>query len=286
MYMIAWTESQISASLSKGNKVDTMMATFVDARLGVGLILACGFGLLADDKIDERRSEKLVASIAKEILIKRIPEPAITSSKKHWNKQKEVVVRVDVERTSRFRFKLVPTKELRNDGHWYRLSASPIDPSQKLNLEIYNIATPEPGKTTFTAVLAGPMSFRVEQQLWKSGLRLFSGETRGRLDAQAMLDCEVSSRSDWQPNRLLPTQILKVKINSANIAYDNLKVEHTAGVGGEAAELLGEALIGVIKLLKPSLEEELIEKANSAIVKAADSKEVKLDLERLVLGTK
>jgi hypothetical protein len=62
-------------------------------------------------------------------------------------------------------------------------------------------------------------------------------------------------------------------------------VEHIAGLGGEAAKLLGDAARGSIKQWRPSMEHELLAKANVAIVKAGDTKEVRVSLSKL-LGKK
>ena len=61
-------------------------------------------------------------------------------------------------------------------------------------------------------------------------------------------------------------------------------IEHTAGVGGDAAKILGELLIDAIKQAKPELERDLLNKANAAIVKAADTKEVRLSLDSFLQG--
>jgi hypothetical protein len=54
--------------------------------------------------------------------------------------------------------------------------------------------------------------------------------------------------------------------------------EHVAGVGGELAEWIGDAGHNLMKHIKPSIEHHLLEKANAAIVKAADTKEVRISL--------
>ena len=56
------------------------------------------------------------------------------------------------------------------------------------------------------------------------------------------------------------------------------------GSAGRSAEMLGEAAHDMIKQLRPSLEKDLLEKANRAIVKAGDTKEVKLGLGKLFDG--
>ena len=61
-------------------------------------------------------------------------------------------------------------------------------------------------------------------------------------------------------------------------------MEHTAGVGGELAEVLGNAAHDTIKLIRPNLEKDLLAKANKAVIKAGDTKEIKLGLGKLLDG--
>jgi hypothetical protein len=81
---------------------------------------------------------------------------------------------------------------------------------------------------------------------------------------------------------LLPDAVFRLRVVESDLGYDNLVVEHTAGVGGEAAKVLGDAFIGGVRLWKPSLERRLLAKANEAIVKAADTKEVRLGVTSLI----
>ena len=61
-------------------------------------------------------------------------------------------------------------------------------------------------------------------------------------------------------------------------------VEHTAGIGGDAAKALGEAVVHTVKQVKPQLERDLLAKANAAIVKAGDTKEIRVALGKLLEG--
>lgn len=228
---------------------------------------------------------KQLSDVVKQLLVKYLPDPAVTS-KHNWGQQKDVTVRFEPERKGAFRWQIERVKEKRNDGHWTALKLSAMNPRDNLTVGLKDVRSPESGKTTFMAVLSGPVRFGFEQQLWKSGLRLYSGETRGRCDATSVLQCETTSRLDWALGKLLPTQILRVKVTKADLSYDRLKIEHTAGLGGEAAEMIGDTVLAAVKRMKPSLEKDLIEKANAAVVKAGDSKEIRLELEKLLKNTK
>lgn len=255
-------------------------------RIAIACVLFSGNALAADPPSAMTAAEtKLLSDVVKQLLVKYLPDPAVTS-KHNWGQQKEVTVRFEPERKGPFRWQVERVKEKRNDGHWTALKLSAMNPRDNLTVDLKDIRSPEAGKTTFTAVLSGPVRFGFEQQLWKSGIRIYSGETRGRCDAKSVLDCETTSRLDWTAGKLLPTQILRVKVTKADLSYEHLKIEHTAGLGGEAAELIGDTILAAVKRMKPSLEKDLIEKANAAVVKAGDSKEIRLELEKLLKNAK
>ena len=87
-----------------------------------------------------------------------------------------------------------------------------------------------------------------------------------------------------QANHLLPEAVVRLHVTKAALSYDNLTVEHIAGVGGEAAKLIGDGLKRGLHQWKPSIEKELLAKAEAAIVKAADTKDAHLSLTRLFGG--
>jgi hypothetical protein len=244
-------------------------------RYGIGLLL------LAQTLPAQADDTAALAHVVKQIVVKHLPTPAVTSAR-NWNHQKEVTVRVNAVREGPLKWKLDPVKESRNDGHWTRISLTIVDPARNLSIELKDIATPESGKTIFKTTLVAPVTFKFEQQIWKAGLRLYSGETRGRFEAKAVLNCETVSMTTWAPDKLLPSQLFHVSVAKADVAAHDIKIDHTAGMGGEGAEKLGDAALAAIKLLKPDLEADLRDRANKAIVKAGQSREVRLDFEKML----
>jgi hypothetical protein len=99
------------------------------------------------------------------------------------------------------------------------------------------------------------------------------------------LDCEAQTHiekgASW-----LPDAVFRLRVLKSDFRYDNLVVEHTAGVSGEAAKVLGDAVISGMHRWKPSLERNLVAKANAAIVKAGDTKEVRVSLMDMMGGKK
>jgi hypothetical protein len=77
----------------------------------------------------------------------------------------------------------------------------------------------------------------------------------------------------------MPDMIFRLRVTQADVNYDHFVTEHIAGLGGDAARLLGDALQ---KVLRPTLQKKILPKANIAIVKAADTKEVRLSLAGLL----
>jgi hypothetical protein len=61
-----------------------------------------------------------------------------------------------------------------------------------------------------------------------------------------------------------------------------LTIDHTAGLDGEDAKKVGDLVIDLIKKVMPDLERQLLERGNAAIVKAAGTKEIKLQLDKLM----
>src|SRR5262249_58693374 len=98
---------------------------------------------------------------------------------------------------------------------------------------------------------------------------------------KVLLHCELIARLE-DAGGFLPDAVFRLRVVRAQLSYDNLVVEHIAGVGGEFAQLLGDAVKGGLRQWHPSLESELLAPASAAIVKAGDSKEVRLSVSKLL----
>jgi hypothetical protein len=217
----------------------------------------------------------------RDLLIKNLPDP-IVKSDKGWGAQKEYVIHTRFVRENGT-LRTIQEKGLRNDGTWRKVALRAANPDS-LALSLSDATFPEPGRATFTAKLWLDCDVKFEQQIWRNGLRVYSGETRGRTKAAAVLKCEVSSRTETKPGAVLPDLVFRVKVSDAQIFYDKLIIEHTAGLGGDAAKLLGDFFLDAVKQAKPDLERELLAKGNAAIVKAADTKEIRLSFDALLKG--
>ena len=98
------------------------------------------------------------------------------------------------------------------------------------------------------------------------------------------LEAELTSRADLKPGSFLPDLAIRVRVTKADLTYRDFVCEHTLGVGGDVAKVLGKAAHEFIKKAKPDLEANLLAKANAAIVKAADTKEVRVEFDKLLTG--
>ncbi|HEX4590655.1 MAG TPA: hypothetical protein VH120_12035, partial [Gemmataceae bacterium] len=169
--------------------------------------------------------------------------------------------------------------EPRNDGVWKRLRAEAVNPTESLVFDLRNIASPEPGKLVFQVFTALDTHVTYSHQRWESGLKLFDATARANARVKVTLDCEATSRVE--NGVLLPDLIIELKVAKADVKYDNLKFEHIAGFGGEAAQLIGELAHAALTQWRPSIEKDALAKANAAIVKAGQHKEVRLSLAKL-----
>jgi hypothetical protein len=73
-----------------------------------------------------------------------------------------------------------------------------------------------------------------------------------------------------------PDFVLRIRVTKAKVGYDKLVIEHINGIGGDGAKLIGGAVHDVLKQWRPGIERDLLAKANDAIVKAADTREIRL----------
>jgi hypothetical protein len=218
----------------------------------------------------------------RELLLKNLPDPLVKSDR-GWGRQKETILRTEFHREGG-RLASEPVKGLKNDGTWRRFTLRAARPEQTLALDLKDASFPEPGRAAFTAIIGVDCDLKLEQQIWKRGIRLYSGETRGRCRGAVLLKCELTSRTELKPGSYLPDFVVRVRVVEAQVSYDGLVIEHTAGLGGDAARIVGDAMIDVVKQAKPDLERDLLARANAAIVKAADTREVRVSFEAVLNG--
>jgi hypothetical protein len=208
------------------------------------------------------KSPAALAGSLRAFLVSSLPQPLYEDAR-NWNKQKRG-----------------PRGKMRNEGRWWKLRLSASNPAGTLVLDLRDVQKPERGRSTFTVFLAFDAVVDLDRQTWRHGVRLYSGSTRARLRLKLTLRCEAVTRI-LPGEGLLPEAVFRMRVLGSDVQYDNFVVEHTAGVGGEAAKLIGEIILGGVHRFRPSLERDLLAKANAAIVKAGDTKEVRIGLSSL-----
>jgi hypothetical protein len=169
----------------------------------------------------------------------------------------------------------------RNDGTWRKIRLSTRNLASTLVVELRDWKNADPERMTFHASLAFDAGVDFEQQIWQAGLRLYSGSLRARMRVHLNLDCEVLLKADTSKS-LLPDIVFRLRVVKSDLKYDKLVVEHVAGIGGTGAKVLGDALHAYLQQRHPELERNLQDRANAAIVKAADTREVRLSLGSLL----
>ena len=220
-----------------------------------------------------------LTTVLRSLAKKHLPNP-LSKSSQNWGHQKAVTV------IHRYREGLrvwsEPIQELRNDGVWRRTTIRLPEPD-KLSLAVTELTHPAPGKMFATvAVVAERVDVRFEQQIWKKGFKLYSGETRAHCKGGLLLKAVVESKTETKSGSFLPEVTLKLRITKAELFHEKLVVDHTAGMDGNAAKAFGDVLVDVVKAIKPEIEKELRDKAEAAVIKAVGIREFRIALDQLI----
>lgn len=210
----------------------------------------------------------------KPALLEAVPHPLYEKTH-NWGKQSRTFHAV---RWKGLKPRIVKTPK--NDGTWRKIRVDTRNWPHSLTTKIYDVKLVNPETMTFKLNLACQAGIEIEQQVWESGLRLWSGSLRARAQFMATLECESTMKLDTSGT--LPDFIFRLRVTKANVMYHDPVVEHLAGFGGTAAKVVGELVHDVVHQVNPSLEEKLVERVNRSIVRAADTKEVRLSLSKLL----
>jgi len=224
-------------------------------------------------------SLKELSATLRTMLVQALP-PTLYEDSSNWGNTSPVRDQVKWRRKG-LRIRPEVYSHPHNDGAWRKIKLTTRNPAQSLSVELRDWKYPDADHMTFTAALALDAGVDFEQQIWESGVRLYSGSLRARMRIYLTLNCEVLLKVE-KGKGLLPDLVFRLRVVKSDLKYDKLLVEHVAGVGGTAAKVLGEALQSHIKQWHPGLERDLIAKANAAIVRAADTREVRLGLGSLL----
>ncbi len=226
---------------------------------------------------------KDLAATLRTLLLANLPEPLVAADM-GWDTQREVAIGVQWEKKGRVRYRPSVMRDVKNDGHWQKVHIHAKEPEKTLSLSVSNVRVPEVGKTLFDAHIGLDSKIVYEQQMWTGGKRLYAGESHARCRAELNCVVELTDKVEFQPGSVLPAVRFRVRVVEAHLEYKDLVCEHTLGVGGEAAKVIGKTLLELLKTVQPNTEKDLLAKANAAIVKAADTKEVRVEFDKLLQG--
>ncbi len=246
-----------------------------------GLLLSGGISSAAPPT-PTHDTKELAASLRK-LLLANLPDPLVEANM-GWDIQRDVAIGVQWEKKGLIRYRPSVMHDVKNDGHWQKVHIHAKDPAKTLTLDVSNLRVPEVGKTLFDARIGLDSKIVYEQQMWTAGKRMYAGESHAR--ARAELDCivEVTDRVEFKPGSVLPAVSFRIRVVEAKLNYRDLVVEHTAGLDGAAAKIIGQTLLRVLKTVQPNTEKDLLAKANAALVQAADTKEVRVEFDKLLQG--
>jgi hypothetical protein len=224
-------------------------------------------------------STAALAGDLRTVLIDAMPDPLVKDDS-HWGGQRMVIDGL-TWRERGLRVKAEVRKVPRNAGLWWKVKVSGVHLPETLVVDLREVRQVEPGKTTFTAFVSFDARVEYDQQNWERGVRLYSGSADARMRLNLAVRCEATTK--LEPNgTLLPDAVFRLRVTEAKLGYDHFEVDHVGGVGGDLAKVIGDAAREGVERWHPSLERNLLQKADAAIVKAGDTKEVRLSVLKLL----
>ncbi|MGL6074333.1 MAG: hypothetical protein ACRC8S_09245 [Fimbriiglobus sp.] len=223
-------------------------------------------------------TQETLTPFLRQLLLQSMPQP-LGQHPGNWGQMRDVMVGMRINR-----FKPEVVRDLRNDGLWQRVRVEAIDPQSTFSFHLDSIKPVDAHTSRFEATMGLPVRAIHEQQLWKSGKRLYGGEVRGRTTVTIRVVGEMTTRFERGPNQLLPTAVVRVHVTQADVDYSPIVCEKILGLEGQPAKLVGEMALKALRTAKPGFEGDMKAKANTAILKAADTKEVRVELLKLFPG--
>ena len=232
------------------------------------LLAVVPVGVSAADPAEEVR----LSAGLRAVVLANLPG-ALAEVGRNWGHQKEVVVGVHFNR-----FRPERVTAVRNDGVWQRVRLTTPAPADSFGLLVTGVTPAGPGRTTFAVTAALDVRAEYETEVWKSGVRLTRLGAAARCRADLAAVCELATRVETPPGRLLPAAVVRVRVTGAELGYSEFVCERLPGLTGRPAEVAGDGLRRFVKLVRPDLERNLLATAEAAVVKAADTQDVAVGL--------
>jgi hypothetical protein len=166
---------------------------------------AAALGLL------DPNSAPALAGNLRAFLLASLPEPLFEDAK-HWGVQ--APVRKLRWRGQGLRVHPEVQEVLENEGDWWKVRVTAINPRDTLVVDLRDVRHPEPGRMTFTTFLALDAHVDYDRQNWRAGTRLYSGSVRARMRLKLSLRCEVTGRVEGQG--LLPDVVVRLRVTQSD----------------------------------------------------------------------
>jgi hypothetical protein len=207
----------------------------------------------------------------RELLVKNAPDPLFEKGY-NWGHTERVPRGIEWHD-----FKPSVQYSDKEDGVWRKVKVVAPNLGDTLVLDIRNVRGKPDGPTVFDVSTSLGVLVHYDQQTWQNGHRLYAGSVRARVRVKVLLTCEMTSKIEFGKS-YLPEVTFRLRVAKADLNYDHFTVEHAYGWGGDVARAMGESAERWLHERHPELERELLDRANAAIVKAADTREIKLGL--------
>lgn len=224
-------------------------------------------------------SPQALSGVLRGALIQFLPNPLYEASP-GWGQQSMVANQLKWKRDEGILLKPKIYKTLKNDGTWRKIILTSNNLPDTLILDIRNVQLAQPNQLNFDLFLSFDARVEYLHHVWESGVRLYSGSVKARFRVKLLLHCEATATLE-SGKKLIPDAVFRLHATSGKLSFDNLVFEHVPGLGGSAAKVLGNGFHNILNDLRPSLESNLLSKGNAAIVKSADTKEVRVSLGRV-----
>ncbi len=216
-----------------------------------------------------------IAGLFKPIIRKSVPG-VLYEKKDNWDHQAMVPVGLKWRG-----LKAEVQKSPRNHGDWKKLLITAQDVERTLDLRISNLRNIDADRQSFRTFVTFQMGVQYEHQTWQNGVRVWNGYVRARAQVKCEMNCESTIKAEFGKD-LLPDFSVRIRVTDARVGYDNLVLENINGVGGSAAKITGDAVRKAVNQWWPSIERDMLARSAEAIVKTADTREVRLGLSTLL----
>ena len=159
--------------------------------------------LKAPKTVEQPKPDEItaIAKLMRDMALKHMPDPLVKANH-NWGKQKEFAVGKVMLRNPDRANPDMP-RALFNDGMWRRFTVTAREPAETLGIDITELVRPAEDTMLVTINVAMDINFRMEQQLWKRGLELYSGETRGHCKGGVQLKAKVVYKLEPKPGSAL-----------------------------------------------------------------------------------